>query len=164
MNENNPIAMDPNHFMNTEPPPRPSIAQVDSLGLDDFKDLMEPDGFDTFISLLHFMIHQQEIFEGKTLKWGPEKMALAAAPFVGFGNPQKWELSYSGALSNHIISILLKWNRRPGAWKRENPLPWLFIEAFACDFAAISRGQEKANALDQILMDPEFKRRWVNRS
>lgn len=154
----NPVGLDP--IFGQEPPPKQSLPGVDDLGLGEFRKYMSQNGFDTFITLLHFAIHQQEIIEGKSMEWGPDKMAVAAAPFVGFGNPIYWENSYRHVLKERLIAILLRWHRKGLKFQKKNPLPWLFLEYLACDFAQPEKGYQNALAIEDILQDEAFQNKW----
>lgn len=151
-------AIDP--IFSQEPPPKLALPEVNDLGLDAFKRYMSPNGFDTFVTLMHYMIHQQEIFEGKSMEWGPEKTAIAVAPFVGFGNPVMWENAYRLPLKERLLSIILRWHRKGAKWQKKNPLPWLFAEHMACDFAQTEKGYSATMAIEEILQDEDFIKTW----
>lgn len=143
-----------------EPPPKAPVPAVDSLGLEEFQKYMSPNSFDTFITLMHFAVHQQEIFEGVEMEWGPEKVALAVAPFVGFGNPVMWENAYRHPMRERILPIILRWNRKGAKFQKKNPLPWMFLEYLACDFAQAEKGHQNALAMEEILQDEDFQNKW----
>ena len=151
-------ALDP--IFSQEPPPRPAIAVPDALGLEAFQPHMAPNGFDTFVTLMHYMIHLQQVFSGEEMEWGDDKMAIAAAPFVGFGNPVMWENAYRIPMRERILPLIMRWHRKGKVWQKKNPIPGLFLEHIACDFAQTTRGVEHARAIEDILQDEDFRKKW----
>lgn len=145
---------------NREPPPRPTSPAIPDIGLNDMRPFMTENAFAVLTGLVNWAIHLQDIVEGNDMEWGDDKVNIAIAPFVGFGLPEMWEGAYKPKMFEGLMSIILRWHRKGRKWQKKNPLPWLILEYKACDLAHSAKGYQNSIAIEQILSDPEFKKKW----
>lgn len=146
--------------MQQEAPPRPLVPALPDIGIGEMRPYMTDNAYHTLTGLVTWAVHLQNLVEEKDMEWGDDKVNIAIAPFVGFGLPEMWEGVYKPKLYEGLMSLLMRWHRKGKRWQKANPLPWLILEYKACDFAQSTKGYSNALAIEQILSEPDFIKKW----
>ena len=140
----------------TPPQIRPSqMPNMDEMGLGAFRVHMSPNGYDTFMTIIHWAVLAQNLSDGKEVKWADETFAALSAGFVGFGNPLDWQATYSSNLGIIVHSHYLNWHGEGAKFRRENPLPHKLIREVAPLFANVNKGYQHMQMLRDLIADPK---------
>jgi hypothetical protein len=140
-----------------EKPPQIAASQMpelDQLGLDAFRVHMSENGYNTFLSIMHWAVMVQRMSNGETVEWSDETFAGMSAGFVGFGNPIQWEATYSSNIAIIVHSHYLNWHAEGAGFRRNNPLPHKLIREVAPLFANMNKGWQHAQAIRDLTNDP----------
>jgi hypothetical protein len=138
----------PNAPNKTELPP------LDNVGLDLFKYHMTEVAFQTFITIVHWCILQQNISDGKKVEYTNETFAAMAAATRGFGNAFIWENEYKNSMGKFLDLFHMNWFIQGEKYRRENPLPHKFIRECSAVFANTSKGWSNAEFIADLVQDP----------
>lgn len=131
------------------------MPSLPELGLERFKPHMTANGYDTFISLVHWGIHCQNLVEGKPMTWTDATFACMSSGFVGFGNSFLWESTYSSNIQKIVHALFTNWHARGDRYRRENKLPHLLIKDIAPLLANINRGWSHMQFVQDLISDPD---------
>lgn len=144
--------------MKTPPPnAESSVVQtpaLDKIGLELFQPHMTENGFNTFLTLVHWAILQQDLHEGKTIKYTNETYAAMNAVFAGFGNSFLWESTYEGNVGKFVNLFHFNWYSKGKRFRTDNPLPHKIIRELAGFFANTGKGFKHAEMIQDLVEDP----------
>ena len=142
--------------LQTPPPNDPTMSvnpKLDSLGLDLFAPHMTANAYNTFLSIVHWAILCQKLFEGKRIEWDNGTYAAMQAPFVGFGNPHLWETTYATNVGQIVHHIFFNWQSKGHKYREKNPLPRRIIEEMAGSFANKGKGWKHTEMVQDLVAD-----------
>lgn len=135
-------------------PDRKQIPALDNLGLDLFRPHMTEAAFDVFITIVHWCVLQQNLSDGKEVKYTNETFAAMGAATRGFGNAFIWENEYKRNLGTTLDLFHMNWFLSGDRGRRESPLPHKVIKEMATAFANTSKGFQNAEYIADLVNDP----------
>lgn len=143
--------------MQTQPPQLENTnPELDDLGLSAFKVHMSENGYNTFLTLLHWAVMCQKLSDGETIRWTDASYATMQAPFVGFGNAFLWESTYSANLAKIVHAHFLNWHGNGARFRKENKLPHILIREVAPLMANQARGWQHMQFIRDLAADPKI--------
>lgn len=113
---------------------------LNDMGLEALKVHMSENGYNTFLTIMHWAVMSQKMSDGIPIKWDDEAYATMQAPFVGFGNAFLWESSYSSNIAKIVHAHFLNWHGNGARYRAENKLPHIMLKEVAPLMANQARG------------------------
>ena len=137
-------------------PPQTTVQtpDMDKLGLNLFEPHMSPNGFNTFLSLVHWALLCQRLSDGDDVDWSDEVYAAQQAAFVGFGNAYLWDTTYSGNVAKLAHEKFFNWHLKGPKYRKKNRLSHKFVSELATVFANTSKGWHHARMIADLVEDP----------
>jgi len=138
-----------------ETPPQLSTAnpQLDGMGLEALRTHMSENGYNTFLTLLHWSILCQDLSDGKEVVWDEATYAALQAPFVGFGNAHLWENTYAGNIGKIVHAHFFNWQTKGRRYRKVNRLPHILLKEIAPLLANQAKGWTHAQYVQEWVMD-----------
>lgn len=140
------------------PPPQMQSQnpQLRSLGLEVLKPHMSENGYDTFLTILHWAVLSQKLNDGEPIIWSDEIYATMQAPFVGFGNSFLWDSTYSSNIAKIVHAHFLNWHGNGARYRTENKLPHIILKEVAPLMANQAKGWTHMQMIRDYVNDPKF--------
>lgn len=137
-------------------PPRFRSPEMESFGLEVLKQYMDKDAWETFIAVVSWSIHWQDVFDGKSMSLQETDIGLISAPFVGMGSPNVWPI-YQQTVSTLFITTMLTWWSLSNEEKKQKSLVWSIIDVLGPVMANVSKGYQDSLSLRAAIKDPDLK-------
>lgn len=140
-------------------PPPQTVDQnpaLDEKGIGALKVHMSENGFNTFLTILHWAIVCQDLSDGKPIVWTDETYATMQAPFVGFGNSFLWSSTYESNIAKIVHAHFLNWHGEGSRFRKENKLPHIMLKQVAPLMANQARGYVHMQYIRDLVNDPKL--------
>lgn len=130
--------------------------EIDHLGMENFRVHMSDNGYNTFLTIIHWAVLVQKLSDGEPVKWTDETYSALSAAFVGFGNPIQWEATYASNIGIIVNAHYLNWHGEGEKFRRANPLPHKLIREVAPLFANTNKGWAHSQYIRDLINDKEM--------